>query len=257
MTEIRPFKYDGQDVRTLTDPEGLTWFVATDVARILGYREAKDMTRRLDVDEKGRRSVPTPGGVQSLIVVNEAGLYASILGSRVVGAQRFKRWVTHEVLPSIQRTGSYTLPAQAPQVPQTYAEALRAAAAEVEAREQAEAYARQLEPKAAGYDTFLSADGTYSVGNVGKMFGLSQNKLFTLLRNAGVLIAKGHMRNTPYQRYMHHFEVRGGTFNRSDGTTSSSYTTRVQPSGVDFIGRKLGLQRTLDIDVDSAGEVAA
>lgn len=127
------------------------------------------------------------------------------------------------------------------QIPKSLPEALRAYAREVEAREAMESYARELEPKADSYDRFISGDGTYAIGNVAKMLGLSQNKLFDRLRNAGVLIAKGPMRNTPYQRYMHHFTVKAFDFTRSDGTTGTSYTTRVQPSGVEFVARRLGV----------------
>lgn len=106
-----------------------------------------------------------------------------------------------------------------------------------------EAKNKELEPKADAYDTFLSADGTYSVGSVAKMLGLSQNKMFDRLRNDGVLIAKGAMRNTPYQKYMHHFHVKAHEYERKDGTRGTSYTTTVQPSGIDFIRKKLGLSR--------------
>lgn len=105
-----------------------------------------------------------------------------------------------------------------------------------------EAKNRELEPKADAYDTFIDSDGTYSIGNVAKMLGKSQNKLFAELRNHGVLISKGAMRNTPYQQYMHHFAVKAHDYQRSDGTYGSSYTTRVQPSGINFIRKKLGLQ---------------
>lgn len=101
----------------------------------------------------------------------------------------------------------------------------------------------ELEPKADAYDSFIDADGTYSIGNVAKMIGLSQNKLFDRLRNEEVLIAKGAMRNTPYQRYMHHFAVKAYEFERTDGTRGTSYTTRVQPSGVEFIRKKLGVDQ--------------
>lgn len=102
-----------------------------------------------------------------------------------------------------------------------------------------EAKVEEIEPKAEAYDSFMDSDGTYSVGNVAKMLGTSQNKLFTELRNHGVLIGKGHMRNTPYQQYMHHFAVKAYSYTRSDGNEGTSYTTRVQPSGVDFIRKKL------------------
>lgn len=146
------------------------------------------------------------------------------------------------------RTREAEVAAETPALPQNYLEALEALVEserdkqrEIKAREAAQAYAKELEPKADSYDQFLSADGTYSVGAVAKMLGRSQNKLFDLLRNAGVMIAKGPMRNTPYQQYMHHFAVKAYDYERSDGSRSTSYTTRVQPSGIAFISRKLGI----------------
>lgn len=65
------------------------------------------MTRRLEEYEKGTRSVSTPGGEQQMAVITEPGLYSAILGSRIPEAREFKRWVTHEVLPQIRRTGGY------------------------------------------------------------------------------------------------------------------------------------------------------
>lgn len=103
-------------------------------------------------------------------------------------------------------------------------------------------------PKVDAYERFLDGDGTYSVGAAAKILGRSQNKLFADLRNAGVLIAKGAMRNTPYQKYMHHFTVKAFDFERSDGTTGTSYRTRVQPSGMAFVARKLGLTPVMDLE---------
>lgn len=122
---------------------------------------------------------------------------------------------------------------------QIVAQALQITSARVQALE---AKVEEIEPKAEAYDSFMDSDGTYSVGNVAKMLGTSQNKLFTELRNHGVFIGKGHMRNTPYQQYMHHFTVKAYSYTRSDGNEGTSYTTRVQPSGVDFIRKKLKLE---------------
>lgn len=97
----------------------------------------------------------------------------------------------------------------------------------------------ELEPKADAYDHFLDATGKYSVGAVAQILGTSQNKLFRELRNRGVFIAMGARRNTPYQQYAHHFEVIPHSFERSNGEHGCSYTTYVQPSGIDFIRRKL------------------
>ena len=103
------------------------YFVATDIAKALGYRDAFDMTRRLDDDEKDTQKVRTLGGEQVMVVLNESGLYSSILGSNKEQAKVFKKWVTKEVLPSIRKTGSYSIQQQF-QIPQTYSEALMLAA---------------------------------------------------------------------------------------------------------------------------------
>ena len=104
-----------------------------------------------------------------------------------------------------------------------------------------EAKNKQLEPKADAYDAFLDATGSYAMGTVAKMLGVGANRLFMELRNRGVLISKGAMRNTPYQRYMRYFVVKAHHFEKRDGDVGVSYTTYVQPSGIDFIRRRLEL----------------
>lgn len=106
---LTPFVYGDQPVRVM-EIDGEPWFVASDVARILGYRMASDMTRRLDADERGTRSLRTPSGMQDMTIISEPGLYAAILGSHVDGAKAFRRWITHEVVPSIRRHGGYLTP---------------------------------------------------------------------------------------------------------------------------------------------------
>lgn len=108
-TNLIPFVHESAELRAILI-DGEPWFVAGDVARMLGYRDAYNMARRLDDDEKGTHSLSTPGGTQLVGIINESGLYAAILGSQVEGAQRFKRWITREVLPSIRRTGQYGIP---------------------------------------------------------------------------------------------------------------------------------------------------
>lgn len=241
-SSLIPFNYDGQEVRVV-EINGEPWFVGTDVARVLGYVNPSDALGRLDPDERSVATLALSEGSRVVTrerpIINESGVYALVFASSLPDARAFRRWVTSEVLPTIRRTGTYA-PAPVFQLPQTYSEALRALAREVEAREAMETYAKELEPKAGAYDQYLSGDGTYAIGTVAKMLGLSQNKLFGDLRNAGVLIAKGAMANTPYQKYMHHFAVKAYDYTRTDGTVGTSYTTRVQPSGVDFVARKLG-----------------
>jgi prophage antirepressor-like protein len=102
------FNFDGLPVRSVKI-KGEPWFVAADVAAVLEYRDAFNLARILDDDERGTHVVSTPGGDQEMSTINESGLYAAILKSRKPEAQRFRRWVTGEVLPSIRKTGGYRL----------------------------------------------------------------------------------------------------------------------------------------------------
>ena len=130
-----------------------------------------------------------------------------------------------------------------PALPQTYKEALVALLSEVEANEQLEAKNKELEPKAESYDSFMSGEGTFSMGEVGKMLDIGRATLFRLLRNCGVLISTENQKGVPYQKYKHHFEVKAYTVERLGRPPIVKNTTRVRPSGVDFIRRKLGLKQ--------------
>jgi len=132
-TDTIPFNFDGHATRTIM-VDGEPWFIASDVAAILGYSETAAATRTLDEDDKGLQTVQTLGGPQSMTAVNESGLYALILGSRLESAKRFKRWITKEVLPSIRKTGGYGTPAGYASAMQTVAHVLRQADAELEHR---------------------------------------------------------------------------------------------------------------------------
>lgn len=93
-------------IRTVT-VNGEPWFVASDIAKSLGYRMASDMTRRIDDEDKGYAFVSTPGGEQKMSTINESGLYTAIFHSSIDSAKKFRHWVTSEVLPTIRKTGGY------------------------------------------------------------------------------------------------------------------------------------------------------
>ncbi|MGE7121835.1 BRO family protein [Peribacillus sp. NPDC046944] len=101
------FNYQEQKIRTVIK-NTLPWFVAKDVCGILVIKNSRDAVSRLDEDEKAVDSIDTLGGKQNVTLVNEPGLYSLILGSKKPEAKAFKRWVTHEVLPSIRQLGSYS-----------------------------------------------------------------------------------------------------------------------------------------------------
>ena len=114
MTELANVMYENAGVRILgTKLE--PWFVGKDVCDALGYKNhRKAIDDHVDEDDKGVTECYTLGGAQTMIIVNEAGLYSLIFGSNLPAAKAFKRWVTHEVLPQIRRTGKYVPPKPKP-----------------------------------------------------------------------------------------------------------------------------------------------
>lgn len=108
-TQLQVFNSsDFGEVRT-TVRDGDPWFVAVDVCKALSISNHRDALGRLDEDEKGVALTDTLGGKQNLTIVNEPGLYTLVLGSRKPAAKAFKRWITHEVLPALRKTGRYSI----------------------------------------------------------------------------------------------------------------------------------------------------
>ncbi len=105
--ELITFDFEQSAVRVVT-LDGEPWFVATDIASVLGYSLATDMTRNLDDDEKGMHNLHTLGGDQQMLIISESGLYNAIFRSRRDEARAFRRWVTGTVLPELRRTGTFT-----------------------------------------------------------------------------------------------------------------------------------------------------
>ena len=121
MKDLVKFEFRSHEVRTVIR-DGEPWFVAKDVCDVLGLSDTNAALRGLDEDEKGTTNSRTLGGNQTMLTVNESGLYALIFKSRKPEAKAFRKWVTSEVLPSIRKTGKYSVQ----ETPQTYIEALEA-----------------------------------------------------------------------------------------------------------------------------------
>lgn len=224
------------NVRAFMDEgTGEPMFVAADVAKALGYGDATHMTRRLDEDEKGLRSVETLGGKQTVSVITEPGLYSAVLGSKLPTAKAFKRWVTHEVLPAIRRNGGYMAARPGETREQLLARALIVAD---EAMREKDARIAELEPKALFADAVAASDGTCLVGELAKMMRqngveVGQNRLFAWLREDGYLGRSGSNRNVPTQRAMEQglFRIKETAVTHSDGHVTVSRTPKVTGKG--------------------------
>ena len=182
----------------IIEMNGEPWFVGKDVATILGYKEtAKAIRTHVDEEDKGVSVLDTPGGKQEVVIINESGLYSLILSSKLPSAKDFKHWVTAEVLPSIRKTGKYS----ARKEPN---ESTRARLINAKVR-----FARELqrlaniETVSPTYKQILIAQAAealtgvpmelpkstgkmYSAGEVGKMVGVSANKIGKLANAHGM-----------------------------------------------------------------------
>lgn len=193
-TEVQPFEFEHNQVRALADGDEVM-FVATDIAKIIGYRDAANLTRALDPDEKGTHEVSTPrGGVQNMTVITESGLYRAILnrelgyldGKQKEFVKRFQRWVTHEVLPSIRKRGIYATESTIDQIladPDFGIRLLTDLKEERAKRIEAENHVKELEPKAKALDDFTNVPDTLLVRDAAK-----------LLSNAGTPIGEKQLR---------------------------------------------------------------
>lgn len=243
-------------IRALRDENGEPWFVASDIAKALGYGDATHMTRRLDDDEKGLRLVETPGGQQQMTVITEAGMYSAILGSKVDGAKRFKRWVTHDVLPAIRRDGGYMVAREGETPQETMARALLIAQETIDRKDSTIAAQqdtiRELAPKAAFYDAVGDSDGKMSVADFSKALRqagihMGQNRLFTWFRDNGYMGKRGVHRNRPTQKTIEQglFYLHDNTFVDHDGKVFTSFTPMITPKGATFFFKRITHQRQM------------
>ncbi len=206
-------------------------WVAKDVCEAAGISKYRDAITQLDDEERVFLLVDTLGGPQRMVAVTEAGVWSLLMISRSPKVKAFKRWLTHEVLPAIRKTGRYDTSIALPD-----RSTLAQWVIEAEARlGVAEAKVAELEPKAEFYDELMDADGTYSFLAVSKMIGWGRNIMMRELRKTGVL----QKNNLPYQRYEHHFKVTPKTYTTNAGVTVPTATTSVWPSGIEFIQKKL------------------
>ena len=237
MNEIQIFNNEEfGDIRTV-EINGEPWFVGKDIANALGYKDTADGLKN-HVDDEDKKLVKV-GEIPTLetsnygaYIINESGLYSLILGSRLPNAKKFKRWVTAEVLPSIRKTGGYNLP-------QTYADALRALADQAEQTEKLRLENNEMKPKADFFDAVAGSKQAISLGDVAKILNypkIGRNKLFEILRDQNIL----QNDNIPYQKYIDagYFRVIEQKYNAGD-EVRISFKTLVYQKGVDYIRKTL------------------
>ncbi|WP_312906957.1 phage antirepressor [Tissierella praeacuta] len=252
MEKLKVFENSNFGKIRVLEIDGEPWFIAIDIAKVLDYRTAYDMTRILDEDEKGTQIVRTPGGNQNVIVIDESGLYSSILRSRKPEAKQFKKWVTSEVLPSIRKYGAY-LTEQTVEKALTDPDFLIQLALNLkEEREKrliAETELQENKPKIIFANCVETSRSSCLVGELAKLinqggYPMGQNRLFAWMRDNGYLIRqKGENYNLPtqYSMDLKLMEVKKNIINNPDGTVRVTRTTKITGKGqIYFLHKFLG-----------------
>ena len=244
-------------LRVIQDEGGEPWFVAKDVCDALELSNVTVALQRLDDDERAKFNLGRQGDTN---VVNEAGLYTLILGSKKKEAHAFKRWVTHDVLPSIRRNGGYMVARPDESDAEVLSRALLIAQQTIERRDariaDQQAVIGELSPKAAFFDAVGNSDGKMSVADLSKAlrqagFPIGQNRLFKWFRDNGYMGKRGIHRNRPTQRAIEQglFYLHDSTFVRRDGKVFNTFTPMVTAKGATVFFKAISRQRQMSIGV--------
>lgn len=243
------------DIRTAGTPDK-PLFCLKDVCSAIDIANQRNVTNRLDTEDVRLVDTPTNGGCQSMTYVTEGGLYEAIVRSDSSKAKPFRKWVTHEVLPAIRKTGGYIATKQDDTPEEIMARALliaqdtmkryaeRIARLKTETRRQA----KQIEddaPKVLFANAMKASDRSILVGELAKIlkqngYNTGQKRLFAWLREHGFLMKGGSERNQPTQRSMEQglFEVTKGVVTRPDDTVITTVTTKVTAKGQQYFINK-------------------
>lgn len=216
MSNLQLFNFNENQIRVIQNESGEPWFVAADVCAVLEVGNTSQALSRLDDDERNTIILNDGIGNPQKSVVSESGLYSLTLSSRKPEAKTFKRWVTHEVLPSIRKHGGYLTPQTIEDVlsdPDTIIqlatklkeERIARALAETEVKKR-EAVIEHLEPKAMLADKIVNSGKTVDITTYAKLIDWKPNKFFEQLRKDGYLYYRDGC-NVPKQQYVNSYFV--------------------------------------------------
>ncbi len=257
MNELHIFNSEEfGDIRTVTiDNE--PWFVGKDVATALGYKNTADaIGKHIDTDDKLTSQIAIAGQRRDVVVINESGLYALILGSKLESAKRFKRWVTSEVLPAIHHNGGYIMGQENLSDSELMAKAILVAQKTIEHKnqiiEQQKAKIEQDRPKTIFADAVSASHTSILIGDLAKLicqngYQIGQKRLFQWMRDNGYLMVSGSSRNMPKQKYVEQglFEIKESNVQNPDGSVRITRTIKVSGKGqLYFVNKFLGQENS-------------
>ena len=256
MSDIQVFDFKGATVRTMSDRHGETWFVAKDVCDILGIR-TDTLRATLESDEIAEANPDSIGvaqnGGRTPLIISEPGLYRLVMKSRKPEAKDFQRWVTHEVLPRIRRTGGYIPQGETPEETLARAVIIAQNTLDEQARriKQQDLQLEAQAPKVLFADSVAASDSSILVGELARDLrqngvNIGQNRLFQWLRDNGYLVRRrGESWNEPTQKSVEQglFEVKTRSFNNPDGSTFVRRTTKITGKGRIYFTNKFLTRR--------------
>ena len=233
MNNLQIFRNEKFGEIRIAEVDGQPWFLAKDACDCLGLTNVTTTMQRLDTDEVTKFNLGGLSGDTNF--VNEYGLFNLILASRKAEARQFKRWITHEVLPSIRQNGGYIANQENLSDSEILANAVLVAQSVIA---QKDILIAEMKPKADFFDQVASSKTAVAIGDVAKVLdikGIGRNNLFEMLRDKKVLMSD----NKPYQKYIDcgYFRVIEQKYTKPDGEVVITFKTLVYQKGVDYIRR--------------------
>jgi len=250
--QIIPFAFNDTQVRVI-ERDGEPWFVAKDVAEVLGYSKPRNA---VSAHCKGalKWGAPTNGGEQEITIIPERDVYRLVMRSKLPSAERFEEWVVGEVLPQIRKTGQYGQTPASLSGPQLMAAALIEADATM--KEQAQQIEGMREDVTA-FERIGKADGSLSVTEAAKALGVRQTDLFRWLSSNGWIYRRTGGKNwLGYQTKCNtgYLEHKCTTVIRGDGTEKVTEQVRVTPKGLARLAKLVpNAQQAQELPLDQAG----
>ena len=225
------------------------WFVANDICTALGLNNNRMAISRLDDDEKDVSLIDTLGGEQNCTIINEAGLYSLVLSSRKPEAKEFKRWVTHDILPTIRKHGIYATDDTLDKIVSNPDFGIRLLTELKTEREKSKQLQSQIEadkPKVLFADSVNNTEDNISMADMAKLLkqngiDIGRQRLFSWLRDNNYLMKRrGINYNTPTQKGMNLnlFYLQESVVHRKDGSSFIQKITRITPKGQTYLVNK-------------------
>lgn len=238
MSEIQKFMNEDFGTIRTVNVNGDPWFVAKDVCDILGVQNVTQSMQQLEDFERSMFNIGRQGEVN---IISESGFYTLVLRSRKPIAKPFRLWVTQEILPQVRQTGGY-IPIKEEEPNEVFlARAVQIANETIKHKDEIIANQKKriasLEETEQDWKLLMDTKGTFSVNEIAHFIGIGEYKLFSYMRNVGLLFKNENGDNVPYENPTNKGKFTAIPAIAPDGT--AHLQTRVYPDGISYITKLL------------------